>query len=100
MPIVNSATQQVWRVDFSADNSHQYRYANTNQTVSLPVAEDLQFTSGTVLSVYTGGLITQRFTAATPVTADTKVFAYPQVTSLSLNNNDLTFRMSAAEHQR
>ena len=99
-PMTNASTQQVWRVDFSADNNHQYRYANTNQTVTLPTADDLQFATGTTLSFYTGGLITQRFTAATPVTADTKVYAYPQVTSLSLNNTDLTFRMSAAEHQR
>ena len=100
MPMSDATTQQVWRVDFSADNVHQYRYANTNQTVSLPTADELQIASGTVLSFYKGGWIDQRFTDTTPVTADTKVYAYPQTTSLSLDVTDLTFRMSASENQR
>ena len=100
VPMADADRQHVWRVDFNNDSIHQYRYANSGGTVSLPTATELDFTAGTTVSFYQDGWITRRFTESTPISKDTKVLAYPQATSLTINKTSATLMMSTTEHQR
>ena len=99
-PAISGEQQEVWQAAFTHLESKQYRYANTNGTVALPNAVSLGFDEGQIVTFYTDGEIDKPFTATTKVTTDTEVSAYPQTTTLSLNNDALTFHMSGTTEER
>ena len=99
--LMGDATKQtVWQAAFRHADARQYRYANTDGTVSLPAATDLGFGEGQAVTFYIDDNIDKPFTASTPLTADTEVYAYARATGLTISEDTLTFRMSASAAQR
>ena len=100
LPMTDIDRQEVWQAAFRHADARQYRYANANKTVTIPTAVELGFSEGQAFNCYAGDDIDQRFTAASPLTQDEEVYAYPQVSSLTLNTDTLTFLMSTIASQR
>lgn len=100
VPMTDIEKQEVWQAAFRHDDARQYRYANTDGTVTIPTAVELGFSEGQLFNCYASDDIDKRFTAATPLTQDEEVYAYPQVSSLALNTDTLTFLMSTDAGKR
>ena len=100
VPMTDIEKQEVWQAAFRHDDARQYRYANTNGTVTIPTAVELGFSEGQLFNCYASDDIDKRFTAATPLTQDEELYAYPQVSSLALNTDTLTFLMSTDAGKR
>ena len=100
VPMTDIEKQEVWQATFRHEDARQYRYANTNGTVTIPTAVDLGFSEGQIFNCYASDDVDKRFTATTPLTQDEEVYAYPQVSSLALNTDTLTFLMSTEAGKR
>lgn len=95
----DAAKQTVWQAAFRHESVRQYRYANTNGTVTIPNAVDLGFNEGQLFNCYASDDIDKPFTSITPLTTDVDVYVYAQVTGLTISEDTLTFLMSAPADQ-
>lgn len=86
----------VYRVTFAAGDTQLYRYANNGQTIMLPTSAELGLSADSPIVFAASRQSGQAFTEATPVTGDVTLHPYPLPTAISVDQQELTLRMSAS----